>query len=101
MVNRTFGMSRQRVAAQGKRIFLTAVVALMLSVSFVVCQEPVAVYAAPSGATSGRQDRRPDRERPVATSTATPSQGSSGSGLAQNGSSGSTTSQARPRLVRR
>ena len=105
MFVQSFSINRRRVAAQSKRILLTACLTLVLSISFVVSQDPMTVYAAPDVATGGHQDRRPDRERPVATATATPSQGSSGSGTSQGASSGSSSSdgsssQARPRLVR-
>ena len=95
----SFHMSRQQIVAKTNRIILTACVALMFSVTFIVIQEPAAVYAAPSAATGGRYDRRPDRERPVVADTST--QGTSSTTTSSGSSSSSATSQARPRLVRR
>lgn len=67
------------------RTLLICGLAVIMAATLIVAQEPMAVSAAPLSATTVRQDRRPDRERPVTTS-----QGS-----------GSTTTHSRPRLVRR
>ena len=85
---------RQHITATTKRILLIVTLAILLSVTLITVAQPVPVSAAPVAASSGRQDRRPDRERPVVTSSSLPSGGTS-----QQGSNGTT--QTRPRLVRR
>ena len=66
-----------------------------LAVTFVTTWEVQIVAAADSSATTVRQDRRPDRERPVMTSS------SSGSGDSQSSSTSNPSTPSRPRLVRR
>jgi uncharacterized protein YqgV (UPF0045/DUF77 family) len=66
-----------------------------LATTFAVVQDAQPVFAAASAVTTVRQDRRPDRERPVSTS-----QASSNSGFSQHSSSTSSGSHSRPRVVR-
>ncbi len=70
------------------RGFLVGCFSIMFATSVIIVHETLPVAASALAATSVRQDRRPDRERPVTTSQSSSSSYSSGS-------------QVRPRLVRR
>jgi hypothetical protein len=74
----------QEIRQAVTRALLICCLATMLSATYVLVQNVQPVAAA--SALAIRHDRRPDRERPVATS---------------QGSGTSTSSQSRPRLVRR
>lgn len=70
------------------RTFIIGCVAATLATTLIVVEGPMSASAAPASAAHIRRDRRPDRERPVATS-----QG--------KGSGTSSTTHSRPRLIRR
>jgi hypothetical protein len=76
--------SVQEIRQAVTRTLLICSLATTLAASFIFVQEAQPVAA--TSASAIRHDRRPDRERPVATS---------------QGSGTSTSSQSRPRLVRR
>ncbi|MCC6456490.1 MAG: hypothetical protein IT328_16155 [Caldilineaceae bacterium] len=86
-----FQMNLRMAMSSFRREITVCCLAAILAVTLGLSLEVQPVSAAPVSAPTIRQDRRPDRERPVATQ-----QGSS-----QTSASSGSTSHARPRLVRR
>jgi hypothetical protein len=87
-----FQGNRRIVMNTFRRGIMVCCLATMLAMTLGLALDAQPVSAAPVSAPNIRQDRRPDRERPVATQ-----QSSSQSSASNSGSTG----HARPRLVRR